>query len=157
MDNASAESVGYCSLHSLTETVRDKVSRTRLSASLPIAHQRDIEFPVLPDSPNEKSVRLLQAAAEVEHELMVQYLYAGGQYHSRYRASPHRTVKCTCSLRARMTSCSRTGSGRSIVKRATYQEIRDTISEMKPRSRCQQRSDRGCRNVIDSRESVLIA
>lgn len=52
--------------------------RVLCSPSLPpTAEQGEIQFPELPPDPRDKAIRLLQVAAEVEHALMIQYLYSG--------------------------------------------------------------------------------
>ena len=50
------------------------------ATSLESATASTLWLPELPDSPLDKAIRLLQVAAEVEHALMVQYLYAGNAF-----------------------------------------------------------------------------
>jgi len=73
-------------LDSLTQSVQQKMERT---SSSPTATESSTELavwlPELPEQPLEKAVRLLQAAAEVEHALMVQYLYSGYGFSSPQR------------------------------------------------------------------------
>ncbi|WP_127502072.1 ferritin-like domain-containing protein [Actinoplanes solisilvae] len=67
--------------HELQDPKRDVHGLTRLPLLQATAAHREsepqIEFPELPESPVDKALTLLRVAAQVEHALMVQYLYAG--------------------------------------------------------------------------------
>lgn len=77
-------------LHSLTQGVKERFSRLSPNeiGSLGGDESKEIWFPVLDDDPVKKAVRLLRFAAEIEHCLMVQYLYAG----YGFRSSPNAEV-----------------------------------------------------------------
>lgn len=57
-------------------TGRPVLVSTRLARPTPSDLDHDIEFPELPATPLEKAVTLLRVASQIEHALMVQYLYA---------------------------------------------------------------------------------
>lgn len=65
------------SLQSLTRSVRKSVAGPVVDVLPPGGSPEALSLPQLPDDPVEKAARLLQAAAEIEHALLVQYLYAG--------------------------------------------------------------------------------
>jgi len=67
-------------LRVLTQGVRRVMTRVALESPPPSAPARTIALPELPDDPVEKAVLLLQTAAEIEHALMVQYLYSGNGF-----------------------------------------------------------------------------
>lgn len=73
------------SLKPFTESVGDRMARTTTLPVPAAAGGQNILFPVLPDDPKEKAALLLMAAAEVEHALMVQYLYSGYGFNSPNR------------------------------------------------------------------------
>ena len=73
------------SLRAFTESVGDRMMRTIPLPVSEAAGGNELSLPELPDDPQEKAARLLQAAAEVEHALLVQYLYAGYGFHSPNR------------------------------------------------------------------------
>jgi Ferritin-like len=58
-------------------TGRPLLVATRLTDPPPSDLDHEIQLPELPATPLEKAVRLLRVASQIEHALMVQYLYAG--------------------------------------------------------------------------------
>lgn len=58
---------------------------TRLAGPTPSDLDHDIHLPELAATPLEKAVRLLRVASQIEHALMVQYLYAGYSFQPTQR------------------------------------------------------------------------
>ena len=75
-------------LRTLTQSIQERLALAAFEAPPPSALPKHIWLPNLPDDPTAKAIRLLQAAAEIEHALMVQYLYAG----YGFRNSPNREI-----------------------------------------------------------------
>jgi hypothetical protein len=70
-------------LRSLTR--RSLLGATRLAGPTPSDSDHEIQLPELPATPLEKAVSLLRAASQIEHALMVQYLYAGYSFQPTQR------------------------------------------------------------------------
>jgi hypothetical protein len=70
-------------LRSLTR--RSLLDATRLAGATPSDSDHDIPLPELPATPLEKAVSLLRVASQIEHALMVQYLYAGYSFQPTQR------------------------------------------------------------------------
>jgi hypothetical protein len=75
-------SEGYA-LRSLTR--RPVLVATRVAGPTPSDLDHDIQLPELPATPLEKAVSLLRVASQIEHALMVQYLYAGYSFQPTQR------------------------------------------------------------------------
>jgi hypothetical protein len=71
-------------LRSLTRRPLPAPAPPRAAAPAPSDIEQEIQLPELPATPLEKAVTLLRVASQIEHALMVQYLYAaysvGGQH-----------------------------------------------------------------------------
>jgi Ferritin-like len=66
-------------------TGRPLLVPTRLAGPAPADRDHDIQLPELPATPLEKAVTLLRVASQIEHALMVQYLYAGYSFQPTQR------------------------------------------------------------------------
>ena len=66
-------------------TPRSLLVPSRLAGPTPSDSDHDIQLPELPATPLEKAVVLLRVASQIEHALMVQYLYAGYSFQPTQR------------------------------------------------------------------------
>src|SRR3954470_5829816 len=80
--------------HQLSTTDRDALRRitenllpmSTLARLADAEVQETIELPELPETPQGKAATLLRVAAQIEHALMAQYLYAGYSFEPAQRA-----------------------------------------------------------------------
>ena len=75
-------------LRRVAENLFPMSTLARPAGSAAVEVDETIELPELPESSLGKAATLLRVAAQVEHALMVQYLYAGYSFSPRSATSP---------------------------------------------------------------------
>jgi hypothetical protein len=78
-------SPGADALRSLTRRPLTAPAPPRAAGPAPSDLEQEIQLPELPETPLEKAVTLLRVASQIEHALMVQYLYAAYSVGGRHQ------------------------------------------------------------------------